>query len=410
MIAFVSVAALMLLGAVFAIILPLLRKPRTMPAELLPDSASLSIGVLREQLVALEHEYEAGRLDAADYAQEKSELEMRALEDARREVKVAAPDVRRPRLAVAIAVGVCAAVVGVYVLLGSPQTLNGAKPEQAAAQGGHALTQQQIVSMVERLSERLQDNPNDGQGWQMLARSYGVLGRYGESAAAYARAVSLLPPDAQLLADLADTLAMMQGRRLQGEPEKVVSQALQVDPRNVKALALSGTIAFERKDYAGAIGQWRKILVVVPEDSNVATSIRASITDAESKAGTVGVVKVLAPVTAKVSGSVALDTSLREKVAPDDVVFIFALAVDGPRMPLAILRKRVADLPMDFSLDDSMAMAPNFRLSQFEKVVVGARVSKSGDALPRSGDYEGVSAQVAPTTGGVKIVIRTAVK
>jgi cytochrome c-type biogenesis protein CcmH len=370
-------------------------------------------------LVELEREYEAGHLDAEHYAQEKLELETRVLEDARPALQGGVQDVRRPRLAIALGVGVCAAVVGAYLLLGSPQALNGGKPEQVAGpagQAGHALTQQQIISMVERLSERLQENPNDGQGWQMLAKSNGVLGRYGESAAAYARAVSLLPPDAQLLADFADTLAMMQGRRLQGEPEKVVAQALQVDPRNIKALALSGTIAFERKDFAAAIGQWRKILAVVPEDSSVATSIRSSIADAESKAGKAGggdAVKTLvaAPaVVAKVTGSVVLDPSLREKVAPDDVVFVFALAVDGPRMPLAILRKRVADLPIEFSLDDSMAMAPNFRLSQFPKVVVGARVSKSGDALPRSGDFEGVSAQIAPVANGVKISIRTVVK
>jgi cytochrome c-type biogenesis protein CcmH len=265
----------------------------------------------------------------------------------------------------------------------------------------------------------LQDNPNDGPGWQMLARSYGVLGRYAESAAAYARAVSLQPPDAQLLADFADTMAMMQGRRLQGEPEKVVRQALQVDPRNVKALALSGTLAFERKDYAGAIGEWRKILAAVPEASTVATSIRASIADAEKKMGKAGTseakptpVAVLpaASVAAKVSGSVALDPALRQKASPDDVVFVFAHAVDGPRMPLAILRKRVADLPFEFSLDDSMAMAPNFRLSQFPSVVVGARLSKSGDALPRSGDFEGISAPVAPVAAGVRILIRTVIK
>jgi len=427
---FIGIAVVMLLGAVLAVLWPLLRKPRALPATVAADSASLSVGVLREQLHELEGEYEAGRLGAEDYAQEKAELEMRVLEDARRSAAPVTQDGRRPRLAIALGVGVSALVVGVYLVLGSPQALDPGKAEQAAGaagQGGHALTQQQIIGMVERLSERLQDNPNDGQGWQMLARSYGVLGRYAESAAAYVRAVSLLPPDAQLLSDFADTLAMMQGRRLQGEPEKVVRQALQVDPRNVKALALSGTIAFERSDYATAIGEWRKILAVVPADSNVATSIQASIADAERKMGAAGTAGAMtasgsasgnaaankspgAPAPARISGSVSLDPALRQKVAADDVVFVFAHAVDGPRMPLAILRKRVADLPFEFSLDDSMAMAPNFRLSQFDKVFVGARVSKRGDALPHSGDFEGLSAQVAPGAGGVKILVRTVVK
>lgn len=417
---FVSIAALLLLGAVLAVLVPLLRQPRATPAATAPDSASLSIGILREQLGELEREHQAGRLDEEQYEQEKAELELRVLEDARRETIAGVQDTRRPRLAIGVGVAVSVAVIGVYFLLGSPQVLDPGKQEQIAGQagqGGHALSPQQIVSMVERLSERLQDNPNDGQGWQMLARSYGVLGRYAESAAAYARAVSLLPPDAQMLSDFADTLAMMQGRRLQGEPEKLVRQALQVDPRNVKALALSGTIAFERKDYAAAIGEWRKILAVVPAESNVATSIQASIADAENKLGKAGgsipakipvAASVAAP--AKVSGSVTIDPQLRQKAGADDVVFVFAHAVDGPRMPLAILRKRVADLPFEFALDDSMAMTPNLRLSQFDKVVVGARVSKSGDALPRSGDFEGMSAQVVPGAGGVRILIRTVVK
>lgn len=431
---FLAIAVVMVLGAVFAVLRPLLRKPHALPGTAAADSASLSIEVLREQLLELEREYEAGRLGAENYAQEKAELEMRVLEDARRGAAPVTQDGRRPRLAIALGLGVSALVVGVYLVLGSPQALDPRKVEQAAGaagQGGHALTQQQIVGMVERLSERLQDNPNDGQGWQMLARSYGVLGRYAESAAAYARAVSLLPPDAQLLADFADTLAMMQGRRLQGEPEKVVRQALQVDPRNVKALALAGTIAFEGGDYATAIGEWRKILAVVPADSNVAASIAASIADAERKMGGAQAADARSapanaagkktgnaaannsagtPASAGISGSVALDPALRRKVAADDVVFVFAHALDGPRMPLAILRKRVADLPFAFSLDDSMAMAPNFRLSQFDKVFVGARVSKSGDALPRSGDFEGLSAPVAPGAGGVKILVRTVVK
>lgn len=413
---FVSIAALLLLAAVLAVLLPLLRKPSAVPATAAPDSASLSIDILREQLAELEREYEAGRLDEVNYVQERSELETRALEDSFPETTVARQDVRRPRLAIALALGVSVVVVGIYVLLGSPQVFNAGKPAQlAAGQAPHALTPQQIAGMVERLSEKLQENPNDGQGWHMLARSYSVMGRHQESAAAYTRAVSLLPPDAQLLADFADTLAMTQGRRLQGEPEKVVRQALFIDPNNVKALALSGTIAFERKDYAAAVGEWRKILAVVPQDSTIAASIQSSIADAENRmgktgAGEVAKMPVAAPAASRVSGTVTLDPALREKVAANDVVFVFAHAVDGPRMPLAILRKQVADLPFEFSLDDSMAMAPNLRMSQFDKVVVGARVSKSGDALPRSGDFEGVSTQVVPKVAGVKVLIRTVVK
>lgn len=407
---FILVAVVLVAIAVLAVVVPLLRKPKQEGPT--ADSVALSLGVLREHLAELDHEFAAGHLSAEAYAQEKAEIERRALEDGRQGTAASVPgDARRTKLAVALGIAVPLLVGGLYVAQGSYQALD-AKKLAAQPEGGHALTQQQIVSMVERLSERLLDNPNDGQGWQMLARSYGVLGRYNEAVAAYARAVGLLPPDAQMLADFADMLAMTQGRRLQGEPEKVVRQALEVDPRNVKALALSGTIAFERKDYPAAIGEWRKILEAVPEESNVAASIRSSIADAERLmgGGSAPVAAKAAAPGAAVSGSVSLDAALRQKVGPDDSVFVFAHAVSGPRMPLAILRKRVADLPFEFTLNDSMAMAPNLKLSQFDKVVVGARVSKSGDALPHSGDFEGLSEQTAPGARNLKVVIMTPVK
>lgn len=281
---FVLVAIVLVAIAVLAVVVPLLRKAKAEPEAPVADSVALSLGVLREQLAELEREFAAGHLSAEIYAQEKAEIERRALEDGRREAAPAvAGDKRRTKLAVVVGIALPVLALGMYFALGSYQVLDGKKAAPPGGQGGapHALTQQQIVGMVERLSERLLDNPNDGQGWQMLARSYGVLGRYNESIAAYGRAVGLLPPDAQMLADFADMVAMAQGRRLQGEPEKLVRQALEVDPHNVKALALSGTIAFERKDYPAAIGEWRKILAGVPEESNIAASIRSSIADAE---------------------------------------------------------------------------------------------------------------------------------
>lgn len=405
---FIIVAIVLVALAVLAVVIPLVRMPKVELTSV-PKSAAMSLGVLREQLADLEREFAAGRLGAEAYAQEKIEIESRALEDGRQAAPIAvASDARSTKLAAALAIVVPALALGMYFAQGSFKVLNENKP---VAQSGapHALTPQQIVGMVEKLSERLQDNPNDGPGWQMLARSYGVLGRYPESAAAYGRAVSLLPPDAQMLADFADMLAMTQNRRLRGEPEKIVRQALEVDPRNIKALALSGTLAFEGKNYPAAIGEWRKILELVPQDSNAASSVRSSIADAEKRMAGSGETPLAAPGTT-VSGAVNIDPAIRQRVGPDDVVFVFARAANGPRMPLAILRKRVSDLPFRFSLDDSMAMAPNLKLSQFDKVEIGARVSKSGDALARSGDFEGWSEQVTPGAGNINLVIKTQVK
>jgi cytochrome c-type biogenesis protein CcmH len=208
---------------------------------------------------------------------------------------------------------------------------------------------------------------------------------------------------------------MTQGRRLQGEPERIIAQALKVDPRNVKALALAGTVAFEKKDFKGAIAQWRKILEVVPPDSDMADSIRDSIADAEKLSG--GTAKAqpapkpaAASVPGAVSGTVRLAPALAAKVAPADTVFIFARPADGPRMPLAVIRKQVRELPAAFTLDDTMGMATGMKLSDHPRVVVGARISKSGSAIPQPGDFEGLSPPVKVGETGVNVVIGSEVR
>lgn len=309
-----------------------------------------------------------------------------------------------------VLVSFSATVGGLYAFLGSSGAGKGGS--SGAANGSpHALGAQQIAAMTERLAAKLQQNPNDGESWLILARSYGALGRFSEAAGAYKRAISLLPPDAQVLADLADTMAMAQNRSLQGEPEKVVAQALQVDPNNVKALALAGTAAYDRQDYGAAVAKWRQLLALVPPGSPAAEGAQTNIADAESRLSASGKggggAQSSAAASKTVSGTVQLDPALAKSVSPNDAVFVFARAVDGPKVPLAMMRRTVADLPLQFSLDDSMAMAPNFRISQYPKVIVGARISKSGDALARSGDLEGFSSPVAPGEAQLKVLINT---
>jgi cytochrome c-type biogenesis protein CcmH len=221
-----------------------------------------------------------------------------------------------------------------------------------------------------------------------------------------------------MLADYADVVAMSQGRRLAGEPEKIIARALSLDPRHVKSLALSGSAAFERGDFAAAVREWRTILTLVPPDSQVAQSIGNSISDAERRSG--GAV-ASAPVesrpapraaggSASVSGSVTLSAELAGKVPADATLFVFARAVDGSRIPLAMARINAAKLPFAFKLDDSMSMAPNVKLSSAQTVVIGARLSRSGDALAKSGDVEGFSAPVAIGATGVTVTIGSVVK
>ena len=346
-----------------------------------------NVAIYRDQLRELDADLAAGTLAQADFERSRAELEARLLEDAGQpEAAQPAPAAGR-RLALVMGCAIPLLALTVYLVVGNPGTLS--------RELEHGATVQQLETMVERLAARLRENPDDADGWALLGRSYAALGRFGESADAYAKAAVRAPRDAQLLVDFADALAMARGQRLQGEPEKLIQRALEIDPNNLKGLALAGTVAFERRDFARAAAYWQRMLPLVPADSEDARTIQQNVAEARE----------LAANSKAVQGTVTLSPKLSGRASPDDVVFVFARAAEGPPMPLAVARTRVRDLPYRFRLDDSMAMTPAMKLSAFPQVVVGARVSKSGNAAPQPGDLQGASAPVANDAGEVRVVI-----
>jgi len=403
--AFWLLAALLAVAAL-AFVLPSLLARRERPAGATGEAAN--IAVYRDQVAELDADLAAGTLARDQYDEARRELERRLLDDVRaaQAVAPAASGSQATAVVVGLAIPLVAALL--YFGVGNP----GAISPPAAHGDGQTITLQQIEGMVGRLAERMKENPDDVKGWTMLGRSYAVLDRHAEAAAAYANAVKRSPPDAQLLADYADALAMAQGRTLAGEPEKLIRQALTVDPKNVKALALAGTAAFQRKDFKGAIAHWQVILEVVPPDSDMAASVKDSIGDAQKMAGIVAepAPAPKAAASSAVNGTVSLAPALAGKAAPDDAVFIFARPAEGPRMPLAVTRKRVRDLPAAFTLDDSMAMTPAAKLSGHERVVIGARISKSGNPVAQPGDLEGLSAPVRPGASGIRVEISAEIR
>jgi cytochrome c-type biogenesis protein CcmH len=423
---FAITAALLLIGALFFILPTLLRTQGGLSQNALSDEVNLA--VLRDQLRELDADLAAGVIDAAGYRSAKQELERRVLEDVKPGAVAVTGRTSGAMTAGLIGLAVPLLAVSLYLVLGSPAGLDPAKVAAAPNDQTHAVTEDQIVEMIAALSKRLQDSPNDAEGWHMLARSNSALGRFGEAATAYSQLVKLVPGNAELLADYADTLAMSLNRSLLGEPEEIINLALSADSNNVKALALSGSAAFERRDYQRAVTQWTKILPLAPPESEIGRSIVSSINEAQKLAGLpVTMPQVTLAVgqsapaaatpstttttnetaSAEVAGTVELDAALRSKVSDTDTVFIYARAAEGPRFPLAVLRKQVKDLPTTFVLDDSMSMVPDAKLSNFPMVVVGARISKSGSATPSAGDLEGVTEPVRPGAKGLQIRINS---
>jgi cytochrome c-type biogenesis protein CcmH len=401
---FWAIAAALLLLAIWMVPGALRRRP-VRDAETAPDASQSNLAVLRAQLRQIDEELAQGGIDATQHRAMRAEIERRALE----EENVASAPQRQgsPRgtmLLLAVAVPVLA--LGLYGLIGNPQALS----PQAAVPAGDP-SPQQLEAMVAQLAERMEKQPPgnvaDIEGWVMLGRSYAMLQRYAEASRAFARALQLGPDDARILVDQADVLAMQQGGNLQGEPLRLIERALRSDPSNLKALALAGTEAYERKDYAAAIDYWSRARAAVAADTEFGQTLERSIADARAAAGSSlpGAAAAPAAVASAVSGRISLSPALAARISPGDTLFVFARAVEGPRMPLAILKRSAADLPLSFTLDDSMAMSPELKLSAFPNVVISARLSRSGDAMPSSGDLEGQSAPLGGRRSGVEVVI-----
>ena len=419
-----------LIALALAMVLPSLLRRKSVGATTatVVDARRVNLQVLREQLATLEADLSAGTIDAEQYQQSRTDIERRALDEEQSAEQSVATPRRATRTAVVVGLAIPVFAVMLYATLGQPQAV---EHRVAEAPEGE-VTMPEIETMVDRLAKRLesQTTPQEGdlQGWIMLANSYAVMERFSEASKAYARARALAPDNAQLLADHADVLAMLQNQSVEGEPGRLVMRALQLDPQNLKALTMAGSWAFERRDYAGAIQYWSLAQPMAPAGSDFAAGLTNSLQQARAAAAQAGQVaatesprtdkaqhqgtadsanKKPAPVgnagVAQVSGEVQVTAVLAKRIRPGDTLFVFARAIDGPRMPLAIVRASAGGLPFTFTLDDSSAMAPQFRISGFKQVIVGARISPSGDATPRSGDLMG---QIGPVdVGAGKLVL-----
>ena len=311
---------------------------------------------------------------------------------------------------------------------GEAATAGAAPPSDSPAQPSAA----QVAEMVGRLAQHLKDQPDDAAGWALLARAYSAMGRFAEAVPAYDKVLALQGETADLLADSADALAGLNQGKLNAQALARIERALVLDPDNVKALALAGSAAFDARDFATAVRQWQRVESALPAESALRRQIQASLAEARQlgglpagasgpasvagepgriaaapSAGIAPTTAAVAPTTAAiaVSGRVTLDPALAGRVSPDDTVFVVARAASGPRMPLAVLRKQARDLPFDFSLDDSMAMAPSAKISGQRQLVLSARISKRGDARPQPGDLTGQSPVLAPGASGIPLRI-----
>jgi cytochrome c-type biogenesis protein CcmH len=411
---------------------PLLRRPP--PAAPDADAAAVSRAVLRERRRELEASLAHLPPDAPERRAALAEFAAQAEGELSGGGSAGAAPVavRRPwaALALVLLLGVPSFVL--YLLAGAPQA---ASPEMRAAREPANLDE-----LAADLRARLATDPKALDGWRLLGRAELARGRPDAAREAFERALALAPDDAQARVDLADAMAQAQGAVLEGRPIELIREALKLDARNPKALALAGAYEVSRRDYAAAIGLWTRLLEVLPADSEQAKQVAGFVADLKAgRAPQVGPRDAApqaapggAPPPATAAGAAAapavaggpgalrgrieLERRLEGRPRPDDTLFVVARTIDdtgrpvGP--PVAVLRARAGDLPLEFTLDDRMAMSPAARLSAVApgtQVVVLARVSRSGEAGAKPGDLQGASAPVRPGASDLRVLIDTVV-
>jgi cytochrome c-type biogenesis protein CcmH len=407
MIVFWVVGALAVVLVLALLFRPFLLKPSSSQVS----RRQMNAAIYRDQVVRLDRDRAENMLGEADYEQAKAELQRRVIDDtseADNTSTLQAP--KKTMLAIGLAVPLAA--IGLYLVLGSPATLEPNGPQ-------HAATTQDMDRLVVGLAKKLESDPSNLQGWAMLARSYKMLGRNVEAEQAFERAGAFLDTDAQLLAIYADLAATNAKGNFEGKPLQLIQRALKVDPDNAMALWLAGTAEFRGNQFESAIRIWERLITKVEPGSEDAQMLQQSIDAAYAATGktappaaarapkavpNTGDTVAKATTGASVSGQVDLDPAIKMRAAPNDTVMVIA-RVPGTRMPVAVVRANASELPLKFTLDDSLAMSPQARISAAAQVEVEARISKTGMAQPESGDLMSAVQTVKVGTKGLKLKV-----
>ncbi len=396
---------------------------RQRPVVTHASQAKANAKVYRDQIADLDREHESGHISDAEWQQSRDELSMRLLEDTSAQDDPVAKQ-EKPALwtAVLVAVALPLSAVGMYMWVGEPDALN-----PMAVQSNDKVDPTQLLQMAESLAQKLNDKPDNLQGWVMLGRTYRTLEKFDASVQAYDRALKLSADD-DLKLERVEVLAMKSQGNFEGEPWNVIRDILQRDPQNYGALLMAGSASYSHEKFADALKYWQQARKPLAADNPDVPGLDEAIASVQQKLGMPAQVAkgpsaqmnaAQMPVAAPsantsgaastgltVSGQVAIAEALKGKVKPSDVVFIYATPANGERMPLAIFKTTVAQLPLAFTLDDSTAMTPERKLSGAGEVLVKVRVSKSGNAMPQSGDLAGTLGPVKVGAKGLKLEIK----
>ena len=384
-----------LIAALLVVLVLVLLLPAVARHQESVDRRDVNIAIARAQLEELVQKQTDGELADEEFALEKQRLERDLAGDLGQSDTQLRDDSGRWIIwPIAALVPLLAGVV--YLNVGTPDAIDPANRKPVAQSVAQTQATPDMREVVVRIKERLEQEPDDATGWFMLGRAHMTLGEFPEAVVAIKRSYELTGENPEIMVRLADAIAMSQGGSMAGEPEPLLIKALAMQPDNLQGLWLLGIAQNERADYGAAIVTWEKLLPLIEGDQRSTQEINQLIAGAREALGNTGVAVDTAPVAsvetssdeseAQLTVEVTLGDGLAHELAGDTAVFVYAKAAQGPPMPLAVARKTLDDLPFTVVLSDTDAMMPTMKLSAFDQVIVGARVSRSGNAIAETGD------------------------
>ncbi len=404
---FFLIATVLVCIAVGSLVRVILREPISQEVA----REQKNIEVARQRLEELRQRIAVGEIESADVETLQEEIERGLLIDLDETNAEEGFQIHSSRdkvnrwTAVAVASVIPIVAGALYLVLGQPSVIsNSPVANTQVADGGLLdnetnLEAQAFEEKTQEVMRRLAEQPDDALGWDTLARLFVAQERFAEAAGALKKFRELTGDSADVLVREANALAFANNGELRGEPESLIDRALELDPQHFGALFLAGFAVALRQDYQSALDYWHKAETLSPNE-DVRSEIRRLISGAEAEiVGTSsstgdGVLTVAAGQSVRVS--VSVEPAILEQVDPQDSVFIFARALQGPAVPLAVVKRQVKDLPLVIELDDNSAMVPNMTISAFDKISIVARISRSGAPQAASGDFFGETGAIEP--------------
>lgn len=383
------IAALLLLFPLFIILITLLRTHDEDNTEL-ADNTDL----YQQRLSEMKSDIENGLLSGTEAKKVEKEYQLALLdqeEHSQTHQSKSITDSSSTIVAILLLIIVPVFVIGLYQHLGQPKLI---VQSSLLSEFNNAQTKEEKVASIEKmlsqLEQRLINEPDDVDGWMMLTNSYSTLERYPEALRAVNNLYRLRSDDPTVLIRYADIMAMTNNGIYAGRPTELINETLRLDPENNSALWLAGLAAKQRGDIVGSVYYWQRLIPNLEDKPEAQQQIKEYIQLAKQEmAGGIKQKTNAIKQEHKILVHVSLSDDLINQANAEDTVFVYAQALSGPPMPIAIIRKKVSNLPLVATLDNSTAMMPNNKLSDHEHVKLTARISKSGNAIPEPGDLIG---------------------